>query len=162
MCPEDPIPTSAPVKSVFLGWFPMSLLVRVKHPVFEDAAVTDARYPVISPGQFKNAESWPRYCRPYLTGPLNVIEDYGVAARITESTDAIWLCSTYAASAEIRAGRLREIAAPEGQRTLRFRMMLYSLDRRSLSPAALMLKEKFHERIRTLEAEVLGEKSGKD
>jgi DNA-binding transcriptional LysR family regulator len=151
ICPEDPVPTSAPVKSVFLGWFPMSLLVRVGHPVLESTETsTYPRYPLLSPGQFKSIESWPRYYRPYLAGPLHVIEDYGVAARLTEVTDAIWLCSTFAASPEIRAGRLQEIPPPTGQKALRFRMMLYSLDRRSLSPGALLFKGLFQERIRAL------------
>ena len=69
---------------------------------------------------------------------------------MTEVTDAIWLCSTFAASPEIAAGRLQEIAPPAGQKALRFRMMLYSLERRSLSPAALMFKSLFQERIRVL------------
>jgi DNA-binding transcriptional LysR family regulator len=151
ICPEDPVPKSAPVKSVFLGWFPLSLLVRAGHPVFTSAdSAAQHKYPLLSPGQFKSIESWPRYCRPYLSGPLHIIEDYGVAARLTEVTDAIWLCSTFAASPEIRAARLKEIPPPSGQKTLRFRMMLYSLDRRSLSPAGVMLKEMFQERIRAL------------
>jgi hypothetical protein len=41
-----------------------------------------------------------------LSGPLHIIEDYGVASRITALTDAIWLSSTFAAAFEIRAGRL--------------------------------------------------------
>jgi len=155
VCPEDPVPTSAPVKSAFLGWFPMSLLARTGHPLFArlDNGGHD-RYPLLSPGQFKSIESWPRYCRPYLSGPLHVIEDYGVAARLTEATDAIWLCSTFAASPEIRAGRLSEIPPPAGQKALRFRMMLYSLDRRSLSPGALLFKGLFQNRIRALGDEI--------
>jgi DNA-binding transcriptional LysR family regulator len=158
VCPEDAVPNSAPVKSVFLGWFPISLLTRAGHPVFEKAKhngqVSQKNYPVISPGQFKDLESWPRYCRPYLSGPLHIIEDFGVAARVTELTDSIWLCSTFAASEEIRAGKLKEIAPPKEQKSLRFRMMLYSLDRRSLSPAALLLKGMFRDRIEALGNEI--------
>src|SRR5689334_8952814 len=102
ICPEDPVPASAPVKSSFLGWFPMSLLVRAGHPLFNQED-TEQGYPLLSPGQFRSIESWPRYCRPYLSGPLHIIEDYGVAARLTEVTEAIWLCSTFAASPEIAA-----------------------------------------------------------
>jgi DNA-binding transcriptional LysR family regulator len=153
ICPEDPIPMSAPVQSVFIGSFPLSLLVRAKHPLLERLDDT-VRYPVLSPGQFRNLDRWPRQCRPYLSGPLHVLEDYGAAARVTEATDAIWLCSTYAASSEMRAGRLREIRIPGAHKALRFRMMLYSLERRSLSPAALLLKEMFQERVKTLEKDL--------
>ena len=155
VCPEDAISVSAPVKSAFLGWFPISLLARAGHPLFEKSKQNGPRnYSVISPGQFKNLESWPRYYKPFLTGPLHVIEDFGVAARLTERTDSIWLCSTFAASEEIRAGTLKEIAPPKEQKPLRFRMMLYGLDRRSLSPAALMLKGLFQDRIATLAKEI--------
>ena len=172
ICPEDPVPASAPVKSVFLGWFPVSLLIRVGHPLLTEPANTSSGsgrpsaarsantdsarqpYPLLSPGQFKHVENWPRYCRPYLSGPLHVIEDYGVAARLTENTNAIWLCSTFAAAPEIRDARLREILPPAGQKSPRIRMMLYSLDRRSLSPAALMFKGLFQDRIRGLGEEV--------
>lgn len=155
ICPEDPVPASAPVKGVFLGWFPISLLVRRAHPAVEDPRSSNAgRYPVLSPGPFNGVERWPAYCRSHLCGPLHIIEDYGAAAHVTRTTDAIWLSSTFAAAAEIRAGRLEEIPPPPGQRGLRFRMMLYSLARRSLSPAAQMLKGLLQERIRTLDREM--------
>jgi DNA-binding transcriptional LysR family regulator len=132
----------------------MSLLARAKHPLFDDPDSAPRRsYPVLSPGQFRNPDRWPRYFQPYLAGPLHIIEDYGVASRVTASTDAIWLCSTFAAMEEIRAGRLREIPIPDGQKALRIRMMLYSRYRRSLSPAALMFKERFQEPIRALSRE---------
>ena len=151
--PEGPVPASAPLKNTSLGWIPMSLLVRDGHPLLDVARGKEAgSYPLISPGPVSLNESWPRYCRPHLSGPLHVIEDYGVASRITANTEAIWLSSTYAAVAEIQAGLLREIPVPRGQRPLRFRLMLYSLDRRSLSPAALMLRGLFQERIAMLAA----------
>jgi DNA-binding transcriptional LysR family regulator len=149
--PEGPVPASAPLKNTSLGWIPMSLLVRDGHPLLDAARGKETgSYPLISPGPVTLNESWPRYCRPHLSGPLHVIEDYGVASRITTNTDAIWLSSTYAAVAEIQAGLLQEIPVPRGQRPLRFRLMLYSLDRRSLSPAALMLRSLFQERIASL------------
>ena len=155
ICPEDPIPASAPVKSAFLGWFPISLLVRSGHPALDDPDGSAGRYPVLSPGRFTGVERWPPYVRPYLSGPLHILEDYAAAARIAETTDAIWLSSTFAAAPEIRAGRLEEIAPPPGQKGLRFRMMLYSLDRRSLSPAAVLLKDLLRERIRSLSREMI-------
>jgi DNA-binding transcriptional LysR family regulator len=155
ICPADPVPASAPVKSALLGWFPISLLARPKHPIFQNPHSTELRnFPVLSPGQFRNSETWPRYCRAHLAGPRHIIEDFGVAARTTEATDAIWLSSTFAASVEIRTGRLREIRPPDGEKGLRFRMMLYSLDRRSLSPAAVMFRSLFQERISELLREV--------
>lgn len=158
---ESEIMKSAPLQGEFLGWFPFSLIVRAGHPLLEapqrkqnakqkEKAQQQYNYPVLSPGQFSNIDGWPVYFQRYLTGPLHLIEDYGVASRITELTDAIWLSSTFAAMFEIRAGRLQEIAPPKGQKPFRFKMMMYSLNRRSLSPAALMLKEMFQQQFKEL------------
>jgi DNA-binding transcriptional LysR family regulator len=152
---ESDILKAAPLASSFLGWFPLSLIVRAGHPLLQ--ASRNPRkldYPVFSPGQFSITERWPQYFRQFLNGPLHVIEDYGVTSRITEATDAIWLSSTFAAAAEIRAGRLREIPLPKGQKVFRSRMMMYSPQRRSLSPAALLLKEMFQARISDLTLEI--------
>ncbi len=151
--PESDMMRSAPLTSVHLGSFPMSLIVRADHPLLTTSPNSHRDdYPVLSPGQFTASDRWPRHYRPYLNGPLHVIDDYGVASRITEATDAIWLSSKFAAESEIRAGRLREIPLPKGRKGLLSRMMLYSLPRRSLSPAALMLKESFQKQIGALAA----------
>jgi DNA-binding transcriptional LysR family regulator len=147
---ESNVTKATPLMSVYLGSFPMSLIVRADHPLFSAAARADKRdYPVLSPGHF-TSDRWPRHYRRYLSGPLHVIDDYGVASRITEITDAIWLSSKFSAALEIRAGRLREIPLSKGQKELRSKMMMYSLPRRSLSPAALMLKQSFQKQIGAL------------
>jgi DNA-binding transcriptional LysR family regulator len=151
--PESDMMKSAPLVSAHLGSFPISLIVRADHPLLNASANAQQRdYPVLSPGQFSTSDRWPRYFRRYLNGPLHIIDDYGVAARITELTDAIWLSSKFAAAFEIRSERLREIPLSKGDKELRSRMMLYSLPRRSLSPAALLLKESFQKQIGALAA----------
>jgi DNA-binding transcriptional LysR family regulator len=151
--PESDMMKSAPLVSAHLGSFPISLIVRADHPLLTASANAPQRdYPVLSPGQFSTSDRWPRYFRRYLNGPLHIIDDYGVAARIAELTDAIWLSSKFAAAFEIRSGRLREIPLSKGDKELRSRMMLYSLPRRSLSPAALLLKESFQRQIGALAA----------
>ena len=148
---EHELMQSAPLKSRFLGWFPLSLIVRAGHPLLSGRPV-DRRcnYPLLSPGHFSSIDKWPAAARRYLSGPLHVIEDYGVAARITELSDAIWLSSTFAAMFEIRSGRLAELNQPRKQKSLRFKMMLYSLDRRSLSPAARVLETLFQKQLGSL------------
>jgi DNA-binding transcriptional LysR family regulator len=149
---EHDMMKSVPLEGEFLGWFPLSLIVRAGHPALEGLQQDRKRtYPLLSPGRFSSStESWPAYFRRYLSGPLHIIEDYGVASRITQLTDAIWLSSTFAAAFEIRAGRLTEIPPPKGQKALRCKMMMYSLGRRSLSPAALMLQTMFANEISML------------
>ena len=46
---------------------------------------------MLSPGHFSTTARGPRHFQLYLNGPLHVIDDFGVASRITEITDAIWL-----------------------------------------------------------------------
>jgi DNA-binding transcriptional LysR family regulator len=90
----------------------------------------------------------PPYFQPYLGGPVHVIEDYAAVVRVATQTDSIWLCSKLAAAEEIRAGSLKEIPPPPGCKAERFRLMMYSLSKRSLSPAAQRLKMKLQDLIR--------------
>ncbi len=147
---ESDLLQAAPLQSTFLGWFPVSLIVRAGHPLLESRSHRKLDYPVLSPGQFTTSDRWPQYFRRYLGGPLHVIEDYGVTSRMTAMTDALWLSSTYAAAVEIQAGRLAEIPVPKGQKPFRFKLMMYSPARRSLSPAALLLRESFRKQIERL------------
>ena len=148
---EHEMMKSAPLQSQFLGWFPLSLIVRAGHPLLNGAPTQrHCDYPLLSPGHFSSIDKWPAYLQRYLSGPLHVIEDYGVASRITELSDAIWLSSTFAAMFEIRSGRLAEIEPLKKQKAFRFKMMMYSLGRRSLSPAARMLETLFQKQLGAL------------
>ena len=142
----------APLQREFLGWFPLTLVVRPGHPLLHGPNKTDpCDFPILSPGYLGSIERWPAYWQRYLTGPLHIIDDYGVASRITELTDAIWLSSSYAALTDLQSGRLCEITPPKGQKIFRFKLMMYSLDRRSLSPAALLLKDMFRKQLSAME-----------
>lgn len=148
VCAEGQVPEAAPVKAAALGAFPSSLIVRPGHPLLApDAEREIADYPLVVSGQL--GEHHAAAVR-FIGASQVVLEDYGALARLTERSDAIWLSSTFAVADEIRAGRLVELPAPRDQAGLAFRMMMYSLDRRSLSPAALWLKDQFRARIRDL------------
>jgi len=148
VCAEGQVPESAPVKSAALGAFPSSLIVRPGHPLLApDAKAAVADFPLIVSGQL--GEHHTPAAR--LVGASQVVlEDYGALARLTECSDAVWLSSAFAVAEEIRDGRLVELAPPPTHAGLSFKMMMYSLDRRSLSPAALWLKDRFRARIREL------------
>lgn len=152
VCAEGQIPDSAPVKSAALGWFPTSVIVRAGHPLLSGAAPEP--FPVIIAATVEQPR--PSALGAYGSGPPQVVlEDYGALVRLTETSDAIWLSSTFAVAEEIAAGRLAALPLEPDQSGARFRMMLYSLDRRSLSPAALRLREAFRSRIRALGASSL-------
>jgi DNA-binding transcriptional LysR family regulator len=148
VCAERQVPETAPVKSASLGAFPSSLIVRPGHPLLaQTAPAAIADYPLIVSGQLGEHHA---PAAEVVGASQVVLEDYGALARLTERSDAIWLSSTFAVAEEIRDGRLVELPPPPAQAGLSFKMMIYSLDRRSLSPAALWLKDRFRARIREL------------
>lgn len=147
---EGQVPNPAPVKSTVLGWFPTSYIVRAGHPLLTEPGAAAGDFPLIIAAAVE--QSRPSAEGAYANGaPQVVLEDYGALVRLTETSDAVWLSSTFAVAEEIAAGRLAVLPAAPGQPGARFRMMLYRLDRRSLSPAALRLRDQFRARIRALE-----------
>jgi DNA-binding transcriptional LysR family regulator len=147
--PEGTFPPKVPLKKTFLGWFPLSMLVRKGHPLLKLKTVTDVRpYPLISAGS-KTIQTPP--FAAFFKKPADLlIEDYTSLLALTETSDAVWVTSPYASMDAISSGRLVEIPLPLSPSVKRIRMMIYSLDRRSLSPAALKLKEAIRAHVRSL------------
>lgn len=109
-------------------------------------------YPVVISAYFKDEVRLPDHLRHrVLEPPLLIAEDFNLLARVTECSDALWFTSAFAVAEQIREGRLAEVPPPSGQARQRFRMMMYSLDRRTLSPAVLRLAELFQQEISALE-----------
>ena len=154
VCAEGQLPQPGPLKSTLLGWFPMTLLVRPGHPLLASAPQAPATpFPWITARQLGGPEGIPAARDPRLVGaPSVVLEDYGALARITERSDAIWLCSSLAVFDEIRQGRLCVLPPTPGRRPQRYRVLMYALERRTLSPGALRLIAKFREEIRGIGA----------
>ncbi len=149
ICAERQVPESAPTRAEPLGWFTMSLLVRPGHPMLGAEPDAERAYPLLLAERPRSDLMASVAAIPSLSGPHHLIEDYSAAARITEQTDAIWVSSPLAAAAEIREGRLVELPG-NGRRSPRVRLVMYSLNRRSLSPAALMLKKLYQKQIKKL------------
>ncbi len=139
---EGQIPASPPVRAESLGIFPYGLIVRSGHPLLTGPA-DDRIFPVL----ISNRAGFqpPAELRGNM-GPLHVVEDFDTLAAITAASDAIWICSPYAVKGELAAGTLRELprleAGPRGMQ-----IVMYSLDRRSQSPAVLGLKKLFRSLI---------------
>jgi DNA-binding transcriptional LysR family regulator len=145
VCAEARMAPAAPVKATPLGMFPISRLVRAGHPLLSSEDPRDAqRFPLIVSAPFEVHESLAGRAAPHV-----VLEDHGVLMRITESSDAVWLSSAFAVADEIAQGRISELPWPLGD-DRQFPAVMYSLDRRSLSPAALRLRDEFRGRIRAL------------
>jgi len=156
ICGEVPVAKTLPVRGETLGWYPFSLLARAGHPLLRgEKNAGSSSYPVAFASQLSGVPGpkhlHPAYLRPYLDGgPHIVVDDFDTLARLTEATDILWLSSAFAAAAEIREGRLCEVPRPPGHGPWLHRMMFYSLDRRTLSPAASNLKAQFKKQVQAL------------
>jgi DNA-binding transcriptional LysR family regulator len=145
----------ARVRATVLGQFPISLLVRPGHPLL-DAADRSRRsagpFPLIASSVQELPRQFPAEIRARV-GPIpNVVtDDHQLLSALSQSTDAVWLSSSFAGHAEMQAGAL--VALPNGpgpQR--RFPVVKYTLEGRSQSPAVNKLVAEVRTRIRRLEA----------
>jgi DNA-binding transcriptional LysR family regulator len=152
VCSERLIPDETPVKGTLLGRFPTSLLVRAGHPLLT-GPVEGRSFPLITSAVLAE-QGVASTAVEFLEGPPHLIlEDHAALLRITETSDAVWLSSSFAVADAIAQGRLAALPLPaalQGRADGRFRAMMYHLERRSLSPAALRLRDQFQSRIRKL------------
>jgi DNA-binding transcriptional LysR family regulator len=149
--PERMLDNPPHLKVTQIGSLPLSLLVRRQHPLLRGgSSELRKHYPLVVSGPIGEAEFLPRHLREHLSQqPHIVLDDFDILARITEQSDSIWLSSTFAARDEIREGRLTELPIGAGQDLGHFKIVMYSLERRSLSPAALLYRNRFQQLIRS-------------
>jgi DNA-binding transcriptional LysR family regulator len=139
VCAEGQLPPAPHVKSVAIGWFQATLLVRVGHPLLALPQISQgdlAEYPLISSGLLQYRSDIASQALSYLgRQPTIIVENYETLRKLTENSNAIWVASMPATLNAYPANELVEL--PIAARPLgRFRMAAYRLDRRSLSPAA--------------------------
>lgn len=146
---EWPSPDVLPVRIETLGKFPINLIVRDGHPLLTRGGDVGG-FPLLAPAP--GASTLLAELRTLLGGSVHTIEDYASLRAVTQATDAVWATSAYSVASELRAGLLRQLPWPEGAQPKTFALVMYSLDRRPLSPAALELKQAFRQQIRHLEA----------
>ncbi len=152
LCAEGLISDSLPLRRDTLGTFPLSYIVRAGHPLLAKGAdLKSAKYPVLHSGFFGSSYKAPRQATNISQGLTHIIEDYDVLERLTEATDAIWFSSAFAAIDRIGQDRLKEIPFPPDDRPQRFRMIMYTLERRSLSPGAREVKSACLQAIQNLD-----------
>jgi DNA-binding transcriptional LysR family regulator len=141
---EGQVPDTPPVRAVSLGVFPVSFLVRKGHPLLTEPE-TSERFPIVISSR-RDVALPPRLQGRTFDQP-HVIEDFGTLAALTGSTNAIWISSVYAAVAELAGEILVELPVSSIPGRQEYRMVMYSLDRRTQSPAALALQHNFARRI---------------
>lgn len=140
------MPDSLPMRVDVLGEFPLSLAVRSGHPLLADPG-SDAKFPVLVSAYGSKAGQLPLSLRYALPGGLHLFEDATTLSRLTQNSDAIWMTSAFAIAPELASGSLRDLPWPAGDPAGSFRVTMYSLERRTLSPAALELRQAFRSHI---------------
>ena len=143
------VPDTLPTRVDVLGDFPLSLAVRNGHPLLADPAVA-SRFPVLVSAYGTKSGQLPVPLRYALPGGLHLFEDTTTLSRLTQGSDAIWMTSAFAIASELAAGALAEVPWPDDEVPSTFRVAMYSLERRSLSPSAIELRQAFRTHIRTL------------
>lgn len=138
ICTEDQIPSSSPVRSVRLGSFSPSFIVRAGHPLLTKRNTDATEFPLIASSPYRPGDG------PYGTlgidarrGPQLVIEDNEALARLAQTSDVIWFSSSLAAPNEISSGVLVELPRPRDCGKSMFHIAMYCLDRRTESPAMI-------------------------
>lgn len=144
-------PHALPVRIETLGKFPISLIVRDGHPLLTGNGEAGG-FPLLAPAL--GAGAVVAELRRLLGGAVHMIEDFASLSAVTQATDAVWATSAYSVAPELAAGVLRQLPWPADAPASAFAVMMYSLDRRAQSPAALELKQAFRRRIRRLEESV--------
>jgi DNA-binding transcriptional LysR family regulator len=145
------VPEPANVRSTFLGYFPIVPIARVGHPLLESGGDPSGPFRLVMTARADELPYIPLFLRPHvdLSRPV-IVEDNEVLACLTESTDAIWITSPFMVQEAIAQGRLVELPVSADEPPTRLRMMAYTLSRRTLSPAALAMRERIRGRIQTL------------
>ena len=151
VCAESAFPDSTSLRCSLLGHLSVSALVRPGHPLLRGAAAAGP-FTVAVSGAGGAPLYIPDFLRPHVDPYRRVvIEENEVIAELTSRTDQIWVTSPFSARAQIADGRLVELRPPDDAVRLRIRIMMYTLERRSLSPAAMKMKAALRAEMQRLE-----------
>lgn len=148
---EWELPDALPTRVDVLGDFPMSLAVREGHPLLTDNT-SGERFPVLVSAFGSKAGRLPVPLAYAMPGGPHLFEDAATLNQLTQASDAIWMTSAYAIAQDLADGKLAELPWPDGEAPGTFRVSMYSLERRSLSPSAIELRRAFRAHVHDLES----------
>ncbi|WP_340318002.1 LysR family transcriptional regulator [Rhizorhabdus argentea] len=144
-------PKPAIVQADVLGLFPMGVLVRADHPLLSTAQSEIGKYPLMLAARVSGLPLMPAWLKPHLReGGNMIVEDSAVLSDLAERSDGIWVTTPFQAQEAIEQGRLRELPLGPGEQETTLQMMIHSLARRSLSPAATQMIERFRNKLSDL------------
>lgn len=145
ICADRLVPEEAPVRRFKIGSFAMGHLVRPGHPLLDSAQQRQPHeFPWIVTQKIGDQSPASDQSLLHLRGkPRLEIEDLDCLAWTTQNSDAIWVTSQATATRELQAGTLCELPAELAHPGDPIKVVMYSRSDRSLSPAALRLRDKF-------------------
>jgi DNA-binding transcriptional LysR family regulator len=151
VCAEPAVPEDAPVKRFAIGTCQMDQLVRPDHPLL--AAGQDRRphdFPWIITKHMGDPPVPEKHSLSHLRPkPQLEIEDLDCLAWITQNSDAIWVTTIATAARELQSGLLCLLPRHSADDGHPIRIMMYGRGDRSLSPAALRLRDRFRAAAKT-------------
>lgn len=150
ICPELnsiwSIPSVMPVKVDTLGELPISLVVRKGHPLLSDGR-DYADFPLLLSSTPSPSEKLPSLLRDRMDTRIQIIEDIGIVSFLVRETDATWLTCPFLVAEQIAEGTFVEIPLPNDIQARSFELFVYTIARRSRSPASQEFLTAFSKRI---------------
>jgi len=130
------------LKSSFLGYFPVAAMVSSHHPLAKENVVPMEQFPLAMSANVDGVPYLPAALKPYISKERKIIvEDMDVLATVTANSDAIWMASPFVALESLENCHLRIIPPADDQIPQQISMVVYSLNRRTLAPAAVRLRD---------------------
>lgn len=146
VCAEALIPDDAPVRRSAIGVYRLDQLVRPGHPLLDKEQDRQPReFPWIVAAQIGGEQSIEEghFLSHLRQRPQLEIENIDCLGWITQHTDAIWVTSRTTAIPELDAGLLCKLSMGSLYESPPIKVMMYSRSDRSLSPAAVRLRDRF-------------------
>jgi DNA-binding transcriptional LysR family regulator len=140
-------PLSHPLfATVPLARFPISLVMRAKHPLARLMKVMPEdlnRYPILHTRSFEGEDDEATAVDGGLhQPPVLAIEDYDILARIAASSDAVWVTSAISAKEWLDEGMLIQVPVGWLAEPPAGHMTAYYLKNRTLSPMSARILER--------------------
>ena len=144
-----PIPDGMPVRRESLGHFPISLIVRKDHPLLR-GDFEGREFPLIISNQAGFGSQTTAAVRAQLGSSVQFIGDLAAARSLVRESDAIWLMSAYVVAQDIAEGVLAHLELPDELEERSFEVFMYSLVRRTMSPAVIEIERGFRRQMEQL------------
>lgn len=145
------------LKSSFLGYFPIAPVVRAGHPLLTGSVESGQTFKLLISSNTKPVPYVPQSLGPYISkDDVIVVEDMDILAGLALDSDAIWMTSPFVVLEAMENDQLDVLPLSEEEPVVRLPLMMYSLSRRSLSPAAVQLKSLIQHGVQELSARLAG------